>query len=167
MEVVWAKSACGVWGLGHVFDGKLYFTRDMCEEKWIPKDLAPPKKSVPAPKARAKPAPKQVDLVAQAGAKPAPCSDASSSSAGATRPVPVMQAEHVQQFKACYSGNPEGFIVPLGPPKTSVLHESRGQSIDARDASLVFCLLASGEGTTVCLGIPLPPPPPRGETVTW
>ena len=31
-------SARGVWGLGHVFDGKLYFTRDICEEKWVPKD---------------------------------------------------------------------------------------------------------------------------------
>ena len=30
VEVVWAKSARGVWGLGHVFDGKLYFTRDIC-----------------------------------------------------------------------------------------------------------------------------------------
>ena len=28
-------------------------------------------------------------------------------------------------------------------------------------------LLASVEGTTVCLEIPLNPPPPRGETVTW
>ena len=35
--------ARGVWGLGYVFDGKLYFTRDICAEKWIPKDLAPPK----------------------------------------------------------------------------------------------------------------------------
>ena len=59
VEVVWAKSACGVWGLGHVFDGKLYFIRDICEEKWIPKDLVPPKKSVVAPKARAKAAPSQ------------------------------------------------------------------------------------------------------------
>mmetsp|Transcript_30578 Transcript_30578/g.49295 ORF Transcript_30578/g.49295 Transcript_30578/m.49295 type:complete len:104 (+) Transcript_30578:54-365(+) len=24
VEVVWAKAACGVWGQGHVFDGKLY-----------------------------------------------------------------------------------------------------------------------------------------------
>ena len=43
------KSARGVWGLGHVFDGKLCFTRDMCEEKWIPKDLVHPKKLVAAP----------------------------------------------------------------------------------------------------------------------
>ena len=33
VEVVWAKSARGVWGLGHVFDGKLYSTRDIREEK--------------------------------------------------------------------------------------------------------------------------------------
>ena len=42
--------ARAVSGLGHVFDGKLYFTRDICEEKWMPKDLVPPKKSVVAPK---------------------------------------------------------------------------------------------------------------------
>ena len=45
VEVVWAKSARGVWGLEHVFDGKLHFTRYICEEKWIPKDLVPPQKS--------------------------------------------------------------------------------------------------------------------------
>ena len=33
-------------------------------------------------------------------------------------------------------------------------------------ASHVFSLLASVEGTTVCLEIPLQSPPPR-ETVTW
>ena len=59
VEVVWANSTRGVWGLSHVFDGKLYFTRDICEEQWIPKDLVPPKKSVAAPKARAKAAPSQ------------------------------------------------------------------------------------------------------------
>ena len=97
-EVVWAKSACGVWGLGHVFDEKVYFTRDMCEEKWIPKYLVPPKKSVAAPKARAKAAPQQrakptakrTGVAAQAGAKasayPAPRAIASSSSDSATHP---------------------------------------------------------------------------------
>ena len=119
VEVVWAKSARVVWGLGHVFDGKLYFSRDICVEKWIPKDLAPPKNSVPALKARAKPAPKQAGRVAQAGAKPAakpaPCSDVSSSSAGATRPVPVMQTEHVQRFKVCYSRTQKFFTVPVDP----------------------------------------------------
>ena len=111
VEVVWAKSAHGVWGLGHVFDGKLYFSRDICEETWIPKDLAPPKKPVPAPK--------QAGRVAQAGtkpaARPAPCSSASSSSAGATHPVPIMQTEHVQQLKVCYSRTHKFFTVPLDP----------------------------------------------------
>ena len=127
VEVVWAKSARGVWGLGHVFDGKLYFTRDICEEKWIPKDLVPPKKSVAAPKARGKAAPqprgkpaaKRTGLAVQAGAKaaakPAPRAIASSSSASATHPVPVMQTEHVQQFKVCYSRTQKFFAVPLDP----------------------------------------------------
>ena len=86
-------------GLGHVFDGKLYFTRYICEEHGILKDLVPPKKLVPAPKARPKPAlkaranpaPKQAGRVAQAGANPAakraPYSIASSSSAGAAQPM--------------------------------------------------------------------------------
>ena len=91
MEVVWAKSARGVLGLGHVVDGKLYFICDICEGTWIPKDLVPRKKSVPVPKTRAKPAPKQAGQRAQPGAKPvakpAPSSVASSSSAGATHPV--------------------------------------------------------------------------------
>ena len=115
VEVVWAKSARGVWGLGQVFDGKLYFTRDICEEKWIPKDLVPRKKSLAAPKARAKAAPqpraksaaKRTGLALQAGAKvaakPAPHAIASSSSASATHSVLVMQTEHVQQFKVCHS----------------------------------------------------------------
>ena len=39
--------------------------------------------------------------------------------------------------------------------------------INAKVASHVFSLLASVEGTTVCLEIPLQSPPPPGETVTW
>ena len=112
VEVVWAKSARGISGLGHVSGVKLYFTRDICEEKWIPKDSPPPKKkSVPAPKATARPAPRQAGWVAQAGAKPAaksaPCSSASSSSAGATHPVP--------QFALKYPCNPL-------PPKGAHCH---------------------------------------------
>ena len=60
-----------------------------------------------------------------------------------------------------------------------MLHESRWQSINAKVVSLVFCLLASVEGTKVRLEIPLQsppspkggdrhfvtaPPPPEGET---
>ena len=112
VEVAWAKSARGVWGLGHVFDGKLYF---ICEKKWIPKDVVPPKNSMVAPKARgkaaprtrAKPATKRTGLTAQASAKaaakPALYAIASSSSDSAAHPVPVMQTEHAQQFKVCYS----------------------------------------------------------------
>ena len=130
VEVVWAQSARGVWGLGHVFDGKMYFTRDICEEKWIPKDLVPPKTLVFAPKARAKAAPqpiakpaaKRTGLAVQAGAKaaakPAPrpiASSSSASSASATQPVPVMQTEHVQQFKVWYSRTQKFFTIPLDP----------------------------------------------------
>ena len=43
-----------------------------------------------------------------------------------------------------------------------MLHESRWQSINPKVASPVFCLLASVEGTTVCLEMPLQTPPPQG-----
>ena len=47
---------------------------------------------------------------------------------------------------------------------TFVLHESHRQSTNAEVASPVFCLLASVEGTTLCLEILLQsPPPPRGD----
>ena len=55
-EVVWAKSARGVWGLGHVFGNKLYFTRDIPEENWVPETLVDPVE--PAPKPTPKPRPK-------------------------------------------------------------------------------------------------------------
>ena len=53
IEVIWAKAARGVWGMAHVFDGKLYFTRDHMQGNFIPKNLKlqEPK---PAPKPRAK-----------------------------------------------------------------------------------------------------------------
>ena len=52
-EVVWAKAARGVWGMAHVFDGKLYFTRDHMQGNFIPKNLKLPEPK-PAPKPRAK-----------------------------------------------------------------------------------------------------------------
>ena len=64
VDVVWAKSARGVCCLGCVFGGRLCFTRHICEEKWIPKDLAPAEKLVPAPKVRANPAPRHSGLLA-------------------------------------------------------------------------------------------------------
>ena len=62
-------------GLGHTFGDKLYFTRDIPQEKWIPKKLEAPPVAKPAPKCRKQPA-----------AKPA----AASSS------IPVADGEHVQ-----------------------------------------------------------------------
>ena len=52
-EVVWAKAARGVWGMAHVFDGKLYFTRDPMQGNFIPKNLKLPEPK-PAPKPRPK-----------------------------------------------------------------------------------------------------------------
>ena len=93
---------------------------------------------------------------AKAAAKPAPHAIASSSSASATHPVPVMQTEHVQQFKVCYSRTQKFF----GSSITFVLHETHWHRINAKVASHVFSLLASVEGTKVCLEIPLQSPPP-------
>ena len=52
-EVIWAKAAWGVWGMAHVFDGQLYFTRDHMQGSFIPKNLKLPKPK-PAPEPRAK-----------------------------------------------------------------------------------------------------------------
>jgi hypothetical protein len=64
--------------LGHTFGDKLYFTRDIPEEKWIPKKLEAPTVAKPAPE----PAPKR-------GKQPA----AASSS------IPVADGQHVQLVK--------------------------------------------------------------------
>ena len=68
------KSARGVWGMGHSFGIKLYFTRDIPEGKWVPKNLLAP----------AKPSTKK--------AKPPPKSAAQ-----------VESGEHVQEFKVKWS----------------------------------------------------------------
>ena len=52
-EIIWAKAARGVWGMAHVFDGKLYFIRDHMQGDFIPKNLKVPEPK-PAPKAQAK-----------------------------------------------------------------------------------------------------------------
>ena len=51
--IIWAKAARGVWGMAHVFDGKLYFTRDHMQGNFIPKNLKLPEPK-PAPKPWAK-----------------------------------------------------------------------------------------------------------------
>ena len=76
-EVVWVKSARGVWGMGHSFGNKLYFTRDIPKGKWVPKNLL----------ALAKPPTKK--------AKPPPKS--------AAQRIPVESGEHVQEFKVKWS----------------------------------------------------------------
>ena len=81
-----------------------------------PKSVAAPKaRGKAAPQPRGKPAGLAVQAGAKAAAKPAPRAIASSSSASATHPVPVMQTEHVQQFKVCYSRTQKFFTVPLNP----------------------------------------------------
>ena len=46
-DVVWAKSIRETCRIGHTFGDSLYFTRDIPEEKWIPKRLVAP--TVPHP----------------------------------------------------------------------------------------------------------------------
>ena len=33
VQIVWAKAGHGIWGLGHVFEGKLYFTKDIVDDR--------------------------------------------------------------------------------------------------------------------------------------
>ena len=43
----------GVWGMAHVFDGKLYFTTDHMQRNFIPKNLKVPQpKRAPKPQAK-------------------------------------------------------------------------------------------------------------------
>ena len=53
-EVVLAKAAQGGWGMAHGFYGKLYFTRDYMQGKFVPKNLKLLEpKSAPKPRAKA------------------------------------------------------------------------------------------------------------------
>ena len=60
------KSARGVWGMGHSFGNKLYFTRDIPEGNWVPKNLLAPAKP---PTKKAKPPPKSAaqSILVQSG----------------------------------------------------------------------------------------------------
>ena len=113
-EIVWVKSARGVWGLANVFAiGKLYFTRDVPEPENLPQGLETPDKPAaePAPKAAkpgskrsaAKGAPKPAAKVAaKPAAKPA-----------AGEPIPVAPVEHVHLFKVKYSHQRKWYTEPL------------------------------------------------------
>ena len=50
---MWAKATHGVWGLGHVFEGKLYLTKDIVDDNFVPKNRKP--KPVPQPAAKPDP----------------------------------------------------------------------------------------------------------------
>ena len=86
-EVVWVKSARGVWGMGHSFGNKLYFTRDIPEGKWVPKNLLAPAKP---PTKKAKPPPKS-----------------------AAQSIPVESGEHVQEFKVKWSRTKKFYTEPV------------------------------------------------------
>ena len=38
---LWTKAGRGIWGLGHVFEGKLYFTKDIVDVSFVPKNKKP------------------------------------------------------------------------------------------------------------------------------
>ena len=56
VEIVWAKAARGVWGLEHLFEDKLYFTKDIVDDSFVPKNRKPKPVSQPATKGAPKPA---------------------------------------------------------------------------------------------------------------
>ena len=54
MQIVWAKAGRGIGGRGHVFEGKLYFTKRILDDSFLPRNRKPK----PIPKPEAKPAPR-------------------------------------------------------------------------------------------------------------
>ena len=89
LSLKWNLTAqpCGVWGMGHSFGNKLYFTRDIPERKWVPKDLLAPAKP---PTKKAKPPPKS-----------------------AAQSIPVESGEHVQEFKVKGSRTKKFYTKPV------------------------------------------------------
>ena len=75
-DIIWAKAARGVWGLAHVFNNKLFFTRDIMDDDAVPKHF-----NVPEPKPKPKP-------------KPAPKPNAA--------PKPGPKGQHRQEFRMVY-----------------------------------------------------------------
>ena len=82
VDIIWAKAARGVWGLAHVFNNKLFFTRDIMDDDAVPMHFNVPE---PKPKPKPKPAPK-----ATAAPKPGP------------------KGQHRQEFRMVYHGR-KGF----------------------------------------------------------
>ena len=54
MQILWAKAGRGIGGLGHVFEGKLPFTKDIVDDSFVSRNRKPK----PISKPEAKPAPK-------------------------------------------------------------------------------------------------------------
>ena len=40
MQIVWAKVGRGIWGLGHVFEAKLYFTKYIVDDNFVPRNIS-------------------------------------------------------------------------------------------------------------------------------
>ena len=51
MQIVWAKAGRGIWGPAHVFEGKLYFTKDVVDDNSVPRNRKP--KAISKPEAKA------------------------------------------------------------------------------------------------------------------
>ena len=60
VEIVWAKASQGIWGLGHMFEGLLYFTRDIVDSSVLRESYKLPRPGPPSspPSSPPKPKPK-------------------------------------------------------------------------------------------------------------
>ena len=76
VDIIWAKAARGVWGLAHVFNNKLFFTRDIMDDDAVPMHFNVPD---PKPKPKPKPAPK-----------------------ASVAPKPGPKGQHRQEFRMVY-----------------------------------------------------------------
>ena len=77
------------------------------------------------------------------------------------RPTMFSPGDHVRYHSRTLGAHVLATVV--GSSITFVLDETHWHRINAKVASHVFSLLASAEGTTVCLKYPCNPPPPPGD----
>ena len=100
---IWAKAARGVWGLAHVFNNKLFFTRDIMDDDAVPKHF-----NVPEPKPKPKPKPA---LKPKAAPKPRGSTDRNSGWCITGRRVSRQNQLNIRSFharwKAHYSQSAE------------------------------------------------------------
>ena len=50
VQIAWPKARFGICGLGHVFEGMLYFTKDIVDDSLVPRNRKP--KTIPKPEAK-------------------------------------------------------------------------------------------------------------------